>query len=240
MPKRKAEVKLEPKAVARRKMEDAPHRPETIAVIVGAPEQEQIFNVHTDLLIKHSNFFRAALSNDWKESRSRRVELRDVEPEHFEVFKDFLYTGFVYCSKAGDSTDPPHPRLACCWVLGERVLCTAFKDAASDAFLDKYAFHNKTPLRAQFDIYPNSTERSCIRRLLVDFAAHTWHVDFFRREELAEDNAAFIVDVAIRLVEIRNRSEGKKNLQWIVDRCEYHEHVSEKKPCYLETFRKAR
>ena len=50
------------------------------------------YRVHEALLVHHSDYFRKALQQYWKEGEERKVVMNDLEPEAFDVFIDWLYT----------------------------------------------------------------------------------------------------------------------------------------------------
>ena len=60
-------------------------------VLVGPNECE--FHVHKAILCHHSSFFNAALRNDWLESEQQLTKLPEDEPEVFETFLSWVYTG---------------------------------------------------------------------------------------------------------------------------------------------------
>ena len=47
---------------------------------------DKTFPVHNAFLSSRSNVFRAMLSNETKEAKERKVEIRDVSPEVLELF----------------------------------------------------------------------------------------------------------------------------------------------------------
>jgi hypothetical protein len=61
-----------------------------VSVKIGS---EQIpYRIHKALLEHHSDYFRNALRQCWKEGNERQVVLGDLEPAAFDVFVDWMYT----------------------------------------------------------------------------------------------------------------------------------------------------
>ena len=203
--------------------------------------------MHKDLLIKHSEFFRAALSEPWKEAEERAVTLPCDEPEIFSIFCRFLYTGQIFSIKDGDYKMTPVPeapnrhrdaewgRLPDAWILGEKLLSTSFKDATVDAIIAKVVDRNAWPTAMQEDIYPKSSGSSKIRKLLVDIAAWEWTEDSMSRREQGQEWAQFYFDLSTTLIKI-NREGTKREAPYKgEDTCIYHEH-GEEQPCYKTMF----
>ncbi len=209
----------------------------------------QTFDVHTDLLTKHSDFFKAALHETWKEGQTRQVELQETDPEHFAIFKNFLYSGRIYSSKEDDlakdvidhlgrSPDKEWNRLYHSWVLGEQLLSTPFKDAVTQAIFDKTAAGPIYPVLAHLTIYPHSMPACGVRRLLIDIAVWFWRSSSFQKCGTSSVDCEFLRDICIAFGERASTGQAydKPFLAQNDDGCKYHEHVTEGKPCYLKTF----
>jgi len=97
---------------------------ETFQVSVG--EQGKIFVMHRDIATRHSSFFKAALSHDWKEAEEKKISLPDCEPEIFEGYLQWVYTGeVVYCSERYKQA----LELVKLWILGDFLGDQNFCDA---------------------------------------------------------------------------------------------------------------
>jgi hypothetical protein len=75
---------------------------EVVTVRVGSNHSEQTFPVHKALLVRHSEYFAAALSQSWKEGKEGVVTLDRGAAEHFKAFCNFLYTGKIYTIPEGN------------------------------------------------------------------------------------------------------------------------------------------
>jgi hypothetical protein len=67
-----------------------------VKVIVGAEKAEVFISI--DLLTQHSGYFKGACNEQWNSGRTKTVILDHEEPEIFEVFLNWLYTGSIQSS----------------------------------------------------------------------------------------------------------------------------------------------
>ena len=64
----------------------------TITVIVGQPSDKSTWHIHRNLLIANSQFFKAALSGNFEESKTNTVHLVEEENEIFSFVVLWLYS----------------------------------------------------------------------------------------------------------------------------------------------------
>ena len=102
----------------------------TFVVTVGDEEKE--FILHTDVAARSSKFFRAAMSNDWKESRQNRVTLKELETVDFELYLQWLST-----NEHSFLSDLNLHRLAELYILGDFLDDFAFRAAMLNHFVKK-------------------------------------------------------------------------------------------------------
>ncbi|KAK5170385.1 uncharacterized protein LTR77_004972 [Saxophila tyrrhenica] len=227
-------------------MTDAPSELQTANIIVGSGEPRQLFNVRIDLLIKHSEYFKKALNKDWQEGQTRQVKLDDVDPDIFKIFNNFLKEGIIYSSKEGDvcfakpgdttQTDKELGRLVASWNLGDRLMSTSFKDGVVDALRSKTIVDGDYLQQMHPSVYSSSSPSSRIRLLVVDFAVWGWNTSTYRQAERSEEDVDFLFDVALAFKERAESKPPAKNPITGKDKCRYHEHVREGKPCYTTMF----
>jgi hypothetical protein len=67
-----------------------------VKVIVG-PSKAEVF-ISIDLLTRHSGYFKGACNEQWNSGRTKTVILDHEEPEVFNVFLNWLYTGSIQSS----------------------------------------------------------------------------------------------------------------------------------------------
>ncbi|KAH7345949.1 hypothetical protein BKA66DRAFT_576754 [Pyrenochaeta sp. MPI-SDFR-AT-0127] len=68
----------------------AARQPILIVVEVGTTKTK--YYVHRSLLIEHSEFFKKALSGQWKEAQEGVVTVDDVDCSTFDIFVNWMYT----------------------------------------------------------------------------------------------------------------------------------------------------
>ena len=110
-----------------------------IEVVVGS-EAPVTFYVHEKLLSKSSNFFEAALSHDWKESKERLIKLEEEDAVVFNVYLHWLYhaTLPILDTSRSSSDQSEYSQLAKAFVLGEKLQDNSFKGAVLTAFDKRY------------------------------------------------------------------------------------------------------
>lgn len=67
--------------------------------------EEQLFVIHKDIVCASSNFFKAACSDSWIEGKERRVRMPEVEPELFQTYITWLYSGNAQAHVSKDDPD---------------------------------------------------------------------------------------------------------------------------------------
>ena len=177
------------------------------------------------------------------------MSLEEDNPESFEIFYNFLYTGQIFSAKEGDyrrspdtSVSPPihydseWSRLYESWSLGQKLLSTTFKDAITDALPLKMVDARNWPLRMHETIYPCSSSTFAIRRLLVDVAIWKWTPEHMECSGVKESSAQFFFDVASAMKKLRvSGDKGDAPFQG-QNICFYHEHEAQGMPCYKTMF----
>ncbi|KAF2499131.1 hypothetical protein BU16DRAFT_454924, partial [Lophium mytilinum] len=94
--------------------------------------------IHEDTLRKTSAFFRAALRGGWLESIQGIIKLPDVSPRVFGIYQYWAYTDRLDTTSGAptpNTLDAEFTLLANCYVFGERILDSWFKDTIMDALL---------------------------------------------------------------------------------------------------------
>lgn len=212
---------------------------EVVTVEVDKGEDETKFVVHKDLLAKHSEFFRAALCKEWKEGQEKKVPLEEQDPEIFQIFQHFIYSGCICSNKNGDSGpdsevswDVEWERLGNAWVFGEVILSTSFKDAVVDAIIAKTVTNGRHPTGLQNLIYPVSPSKAGIRTLILDLAVYAWTEDCL---EDPDQPCGFLYDLAIAFLKMKTNGLEKEAPYESVNTCKYHEH-GEEGTCYKDMF----
>lgn len=209
-----------------------------ITVVVGTEESARNFYTHENLISQHSEFFANALRTEGQEAEDT-VRRPDDDPECFEIFARFVYTGRIFCCVDGDTGDDigdrEWSRLAKCWILGDKLSSTTFKDAISDTICEKFRFTKCSPIDLHQPLYPSSASTAPIRRLLVDIAVWGWTAETYASRTMHESWNQFFKDLALRLCTV-SEQERKDIPPFVNQACKYHEHVAAETPCYRTMF----
>lgn len=226
------------------------HGSETVTVSVGLENKKRTFIIHKGLLTSHSEFFKTALKVEWVEGQKRIVSLPVDDPEAFDIFYNFLYTGQIFSCKDGDfkevkeakdnlnvsHIDSEWARLPNCWILGQKLLSTSFQDATTDAIIAKVVGDRMPAVDLHEIIYPKSSPTSAVRKVLVDMAVWNWPTGTMSRRRWNGEWAQFFFDVAVAKDRfVTDKDQGRGPL-YAEDTCGYHEHKAEGKPCYKTMF----
>lgn len=203
----------------------------------------KIYQLHEDLVVANSDFFKVALTKGWKESDEHILRLPEDSPEIFEIFFWFLYTGKVACRQHGDKDtvsengkvhDPELERLQGAWILGEKLQASDFKDSIVDALIARMTTDEELQVDIHEEMYPSSGLHSPLRRLLVDFAVWIWSFEAFEVQCLHKDSAQFFLDVAVAFA--RKEKEESTRAPFDKNTCHYHEHTTKGTECYKTKF----
>lgn len=134
----------------------------TFIVVVGDGGKE--FTLHTDVAVRSSKFFHAAMSNDWNESRQNRVTLKEPRTVNFEFYLQWLST-----NEHSFLGDLALYQLAELYILGDFLDDLAFRVTMINHFV-KRAVDN--------DVHPGSSivtptwertpEGSPLRKIIVE------------------------------------------------------------------------
>jgi len=210
-----------------------------VTVLVGPRATATRFFVHEDLVSQHSDFFQARLKEGWRRAEERIVRLPAASADAFMEFHSFLYTGKVYSIAEEESSKHKYKgewaRLESCWLLGNALLSTSFKDAVVDSILHRMVSTKSSPVGMCFSLHRHSLAGSPIRRLMIDIAVE----DFSERylaEKCSDVDMSFFQDLSVSLLKWKRqprtaRSDDPRRKE---GSCFYHEHGD--KPCYKKMF----
>ncbi|QDS75897.1 hypothetical protein FKW77_002473 [Venturia effusa] len=168
--------------------EDAKHDwTKTITVVVGGTALEspsqighnranaivKSYVVHETIIRAESPFFEAALSKEWKESQERVVKLPEQYPEAFDIYVRWIYSGKLLISRI-DLTEISDfviltSNLSRAYILGDVLQDTDFKDAIIDSYFDIKKSAKWIPTSGVKFIFDNTSKKSSLRRMLVDW-----------------------------------------------------------------------
>ena len=206
-------------------------------VAVGTGSDAKDFYIHEDILKRHSDFFCAALRNDWREACEGVIRLPEDDPEAFLVFANFLYSGQL--SIARDPSDPQHcdevSIMIASWLLGDKILSDSFKDAIVDRYAELTSLTGRCAgVHLPRIIYNHSNLPSGLKRLLVDIAVLGWLDGSYKCLPREIADADFFAETTLRALQIPPE-QRHVDKPWVDCGCRYHDH-GEETPCYKTMF----
>lgn len=151
------------------------HRDDMVVLLVG-PEEIEI-HAHGAYLCRHSEFFQAALKEEWIEGQTRSVKLPKEQPETVAQYLDFIYGRCLPTKtmKKFHGRGRAYNVLAELFALGERLLDSKTRNAVISELV-RLTTYNKDGTLGYFPntnavrtLYRCTTNASPARRLMVDF-----------------------------------------------------------------------
>jgi hypothetical protein len=213
-----------------------------VTVKIG-PEHTK-YRIHKALLEYHSDHFRSALLEHWKEGQERQVVLDDLEPAAFDIFVDWLYTNKIprtfaewLAPEVNENSGTTRRRLGMlhlkAYVIADRLGVPELRETINNNYVTRnilvwpwyqeiiYAFSN----------IPSG--RRILKFLVAIHCAHSergneylLEGDLELRDKLPQE---FLLQVMAHYQEMRAEGTWDEELR----ACEYHEHASddERKNC---------
>ena len=199
-----------------------------ITVVVGPSESR--FFVHSTVLEKSSEFFRAALKPQWIEGQ-HDVKLPEDDPCAFKIYAKWLYTGNM-----GNMGKLDYPSLVRMYVLAEKLIDPTFQDLFINAIVARSRKGDKDgmvwvpgPACSSF-AYQHTMPESPVRRLMVSFyLVHGGPTRMKDGPTVFEKD--FLFDLATALLDARTHSAHyNEDLRQITTGvpCAYHKHAVDK------------
>jgi hypothetical protein len=100
--------------------------------IVSVGTKGKGFTLYENLATRSSDFFRAAMSRDWKESREKKVVLADAKGDVFEGYLQWLNIGDITFHRNGSYSE-----LADLYILGDYLGVSKFRGAVLDCLVER-------------------------------------------------------------------------------------------------------
>lgn len=145
------------------------------------------------LISRYSSFLEAACTRDFKERSENRIELPDDDLEAFALFVEWMYYGTYHIatrvlSDEDDTYDEANTH-ARCWILGDKLLSSEFKNyAMSQLYAQctaKSAFEVVTTHDVQYTC-DNSAEESRLRQFYFAYVVEHFATPMRLRGNTAE------------------------------------------------------
>ena len=182
---------------------------------VGRNETSSL-HVHTAILTRSSKFLQNAMKPEWRTDATKPIDMSDVNLTIFEGYCAWLYTGNVlYHGKY-----QRYLYLACLYVVGERLMDTAFQDVIGAAFISRQKhINNRFPGNTMIQTnYASTFENSPARRLMVDFWVFGAKSIWIGLTDLIENICPDLVNDLVRgLIAKRGAPDGFVQRLWLAN-----------------------
>lgn len=220
-----------------------------LTILVGKDGNAEEYAVHKSYMVKSSDFMKAALSRDWKETRDHHVTIPDHEPAAFEGYINWVYSdkitfkveGCADCqslSRATTCLQAHSLALAKMWILGDYLddkhFCNAVNDLLKSAGLRGACY---LPTETVQHVWQNAPSEGPLRDLLLEI----WKFDLqlVSRESLLKIGLPndFLVELLIYTAD--NLPEGSqfgydgymKKESLLRMACSFHKSVTDERCC---------
>ena len=194
---------------------------------VGTLDQtkQKDFKLHQGVLKFYSGYFRGALSGQFADATDGVVDLPTEDVKVFESFVGWLYTRQL--SNATGSDNSLHDLFEL-WMLANRREVPMLMNATIDAIRDQWFTHSSTPSAELHNLYANTTEKSGLRRLVVDLIAHlsdpSKAMTSERQDESWPEQAVWDVLRVVWTLQHAGRRAMSRYDVIAMDMCQYHCH----------------
>ncbi|KAF1842095.1 uncharacterized protein K460DRAFT_178797 [Cucurbitaria berberidis CBS 394.84] len=128
------------------------------------------------LISQYSPFLRAACTRDFKERDQNLIELPEDDPAAFALFVEWMYYGeytvLASSSTLSESLHNDTNMNAKCWVLGDKLLCTEFKNYAMGRLYMQHTARSTGRVVATYNVQyvcEHSATTSKLRQFYLDY-----------------------------------------------------------------------
>lgn len=184
-------------------------------LVVG--EERQEFHVNKTVLTQISPFFKAAFDGAWTESRSKTMELPDIEPILFAALIDWAYSGSIVSEHAvmGENYCLTVRSLVQLHIIADRFQIPALKNDTNDGIFESYEDLFKMDISNLHDAFEKLPEDSTLQCLLVDM--------WTRGGSLAGTTIKLVESLPNMALRMINAYETGTNVKHRWNKNDYHE-----------------
>lgn len=216
-----------------------------MATVIVGPNKEP-FVVYEALLTHYSEFFKAALTGEFKEAKEKFVTLEEEDKYTFEIFVHWLIYQRFPDAKSGDHPDIVDlwigydkedslitERLIDLYVLGDRCRVSGLKEDTVDGLYYHLRYNLQvlllypSPLWHAFEHLP---PKSPMCRLLIDMYCFYGYKDI-QDDSTEEDLPPVVMHAMLRrytyLVHGDDSEPGSALINYDLDICDYHNHEND-------------
>ena len=169
----------------------------TIAHITVGKDANK-FSISTDILCHHSGYFRGALKGGFAETIVQKVDLREADPEAFEIILEWLYTHTIkeVCPSPRTTLQDDQPSFAILletWKLADYLQIPKVQNHIMALMTKRINKHKCVPVAEFNELYKIKDEHPLLQSWIVDIAI--WAAPFY-----LEFTADCIKESAFRLL----------------------------------------
>jgi hypothetical protein len=183
-----------------------------VPIQVGC-NKTSLLRVHTTVLTRSSQLLKNVMKPEWRTDATKPIDMSGMEPTIFEAYCGWLYTGKIVHHEKGKR----HVFLSELYILGERLMDTAFQDVIIAAIIRFSIGSNIFPGNSAIQtIYTGTPASSPARRLLVDFWAFNAVPTYDGLENLTKETCLdFVNDLVRELIVKRDRPVDFVQRPWL-------------------------
>lgn len=188
----------------------------TLTTVEVGPKKK-VYNVHKDLLIFYSDYFRAALNGSFKEAIEGKISLHGEREDVFDIFNQFVYSRVI-----ADEQDHRFTwdLLVATWLFGDKYMVPTLQNIIMDAILEKNRLERAVPTVQISLIWEKTLPSSPLRRFILDQVVYMMKASKLRLYEQRWTREALF-----DLVEAyANKKVTKKYTLPLQGKCHYHVH----------------
>ncbi|KAL9094029.1 MAG: hypothetical protein Q9165_003699 [Trypethelium subeluteriae] len=190
---------------------------EYVAVAAGTDPSIKRYTLPGALLTQNSPYFKNALEGDFKEAHERVVELSAFSPQTFEIYLQWLYTGYCTLKAITDAISA--------WSIADYLGSPGLKNCAIEALywhIDPFSGLTRMTIEPAMVLqaYRRSSRQSKLRKLFARFVyvklqntdkiKDEWSQEL---ENLAGEFLKDLMDVQQKYMKLADRRGLDKNLR---------------------------
>ena len=168
-------------------------------VQVKVGPDKTIFSFHKDLLCNAAAYFRAALDGKFREAEEKSIEMPEDNPEIFNYFQFWIYGGSILETHETEK-DIDDSILVKLWVFAEARGIFELQNAAMTLLIARIDSLRRTPTEQISYIYEHTSEKSALRRMVVDVSAYRGELSsWFETSERSKFPIDFLFELITKL-----------------------------------------
>ena len=215
---------------------------DTITVTVG--EDHHRFSVHKEKIRGCSTFFEKACSRLWMGRTDKTIELPEVQPRHFAVYLDWVYSNEADLRKLSgthldkwpsmimeDGATAENMVLTGVWMLGDFLGDAKLKNAIMDTLMERESSQPSfLPVAQAYKVIKDTPSDCSLQRWVLNEVARSFESDDIKAL-MPQLSTSLQSELLNRVLDVRRPVRAPcKTDRWST-RCKYHEHAEGEPKC---------